>query len=65
MERFVEHVLVTNGTFLFYTYFAIICKISFTVLNYSDTRLRIKFELTKKTLFEITFNFQKSASIRT
>ena len=35
--------IVTNGTFLFYDHFFVfICKISLTVLNYSDTRLRIK-----------------------
>jgi len=42
-EIFAEHILVTNGTFLFYDYFfAFICKISLTVLNYSDTMLGIK-----------------------
>jgi len=39
MEIFAEHVIVTHGTFLFYDYvYAFICKISFIVLNYSDTR---------------------------
>jgi len=31
MEIFAEHVIVTNGTFLFYEYFAFICTISLSI----------------------------------
>jgi len=50
--------LVTNGTFLFYdNFFAFICKISLTVVNYSNTS-RILAKKQPKKLFFLLLGIQ-------